>query len=381
MQLETFQYIDGNWSCETFPELDSQNTWVLVLADNQLPELEVCTQSLLSAYPQSKIMGCSTAGEIFDTQVNDLSISVAVVKLEKSQVSLVSENIPSAQNSAQSAQAVVESINQLNCNDIKGAFVLADGLNTNGTQWVETFETALPQVTLVGGLAGDGARFEATQVLLDGQWQSNKVVAAIFSGEALELGHASKGGWDKFGPERLVTKSEGSTVYELDGKPALELYKTYTGVLSDNLPGSALFFPLGIINENEEPIVRAVLDVNEEDQSLYFAGDIPQGAKVQLMRANFDRVVDGATDAAEAIGWSDLPDNQPSLLVAISCVGRRVVLKNNVEEEVEATLEILPNNTQQVGYYSYGEISPLANGVCGFHNQTMTLTTLRESII
>jgi len=37
------------------------------------------------------------------------------------------------------------------------------------------------------------------------------------------------GGWDPFGPERLITKSKENILYELDGQSALELYKKYLG--------------------------------------------------------------------------------------------------------------------------------------------------------
>jgi hypothetical protein len=54
------------------------------------------------------------------------------------------------------------------------------------------------------------------------------------------------------------------------------------------------------------------------------------------------------------------------------------VLKQRIEEELEATLEAMPEKTSQIGFYSYGEISPLASGRCDLHNQTMTLTLLSE---
>ena len=71
-------------------------------------------------------------------------------------------------------------------------------------------------------------------------------------------------------------------------------------------------------------------------------------------------------------------DGVQTLAIAISCVGRRLVLGERTEEETEATLDVLPDGTQQIGFYSYGEISPLSSGRCDLHNQTMTLTTISE---
>jgi len=109
-----------------------------------------------------------------------------------------------------------------------------------------------------------------------------------------------------------------------------------------------------------------------------FAGDIPEGYYAQLMCANFDRLIQGAGEAAVSIG-NGAATGQASLAIAISCVGRRLVLGDRAEEETEAALEALPPDTRQVGFYSYGEISPYATGHCDLHNQTMTLTTISEA--
>jgi hypothetical protein len=182
------------------------------------------------------------------------------------------------------------------------------------------------------------------------------------------------------GPEREVTSSQHNVLYELDGQPALDLYKKYLGDRADGLPATGLLFPLAIRNEEESDgnTVRTILAVNEHDQSITFAGDIPQGSFVRLMRANFDRLIDGAADAAAAIHTS-ADDREPLLNVAVSCVGRRLVLGPRTEEEIEAVLDGMPQGTQQIGYYSYGEISPLASGRCDLHNQTMTLTAIWET--
>jgi hypothetical protein len=196
----------------------------------------------------------------------------------------------------------------------------------------------------------------------------------------VRVGHGSKGGWDIFGPERLVTRAEGNVLYELDGRPALELYKSYLGDRAAGLPATGLLFPLSLRSGeegDERRLVRTILAVDEAAQSLTFAGDIPTGSRVQLMRANFDRLVEGAASAAAMTALRGAAEG-PVLSVAISCVGRRLVLGERTEEETEATLEALPPGAQQVGFYSYGELSPFAAGRCDLHNQTMTLTTLWE---
>jgi hypothetical protein len=198
----------------------------------------------------------------------------------------------------------------------------------------------------------------------------------------LHITHGSRGGWDIFGPERLITRSENNVLYELDGRPALELYKKYLGDLAAQLPAAALRFPLAIRQNDatEKQIVRTILSIDEAKQAMIFAGDMPQGTYAQLMKANTERLIDGAAAAAESAGIDNgkIPPDAPILSIAISCIGRRLVLGPRTDEELEAVLETLPPQTQQVGFYSYGEISPYATGTCDLHNQTMTLTLISE---
>ncbi len=103
--------------------------------------------------------------------------------------------------------------------------------------------------------------------------------------------------------------------------------------------------------------MRTILAVNEEQQSLTFAGNVPEGYLAQLMRGNFDRVIEGASDAAE-MAVASFPDQAAECVIAISCVGRRLMLGGRAEEEVEALVESLAGNPQVLGFYSYGEFSP-----------------------
>jgi hypothetical protein len=233
-------------------------------------------------------------------------------------------------------------------------------------------------VLISGGLAADGPRFERTWVLVDGVARVGFVTAVGLAGPDLAVRHGSRGGWDIFGPERLITKSEGNVLYELDGQPALELYKKYLGDRAVGLPATGLLFPLAVRapGDSGRQLTRTILAVDEDAQSMTFAGDMPEGSLAQLMRASFDRLVDGAHDAAA--DTDGMPPGSPTLAVAVSCVGRRLLLGARTEDELDATLSALPSDAVQVGFYSYGEISPGAAGTCDLHNQTMTVTTFGE---
>ncbi|HLG73125.1 MAG TPA: FIST N-terminal domain-containing protein [Chloroflexota bacterium] len=375
MRVETFTSARPRWSAGVLPEFDDADL-VLVFAAPASMDAPAPFEDIRRAYPNAQVAGCSTSGEIAGASILDDSISGAVVAFDDARVAVATTHVTSQADSYAAGARLAQELTQ---SDLKGVFVLSDGLSVNGSELVRGLNSVLsPEVVVTGGLAGDGDRFQRTWVLEHGLPASGVVSAVGVYGERVKLGHGSRGGWDLFGPERRVTRSESNKVYELDGKPALELYKAYLGDLAAELPASAFLFPLSLrLNASDEKrLIRTVLGIDEAEQSLTFAGDIPTGSLVQLTRGNFDRLIDGASDAA-AIAAEPL--RGPSLSIAVSCVGRRLVLGERTEEELEAALDLLPEGTKQVGFYSYGEISPFGTGYCDLHNQTMTLTTFGES--
>ena len=328
MILETFTYTAAaGWSVDRLPALDSPGTLVLAFGASEFFDDPGVLGELDHAYPQSHLIGCSTAGEIFGAFVTDLGLSVAVVE--------------TAADSYAAGEAIARTLLRP---DLRGVLVLSDGHYVNGSRLVSGLNAVLPDsVVVTGGLAGDGDRFERTWVLKDGRPHSGLVSAVGFYGEHVKIRHGSKGGWDIFGIERRVTRSEGHVLYELDGRPALQLYKEYLGERAAGLPATALLFPLALRADasDTKSIVRTALDIDEANNAMIFAGDIPQGYLAQLMRANFDRLIDGASEAALMTRNGD-PPTPPLLSIAISGVGRRLVLGERTEEELEATLDIFP---------------------------------------
>lgn len=379
MKIESFNYMkDSGWSVKNFPALDSDQTVLFIFGSGEFFASAEHLAELNTAYPLSHKIGCSTAGEVIKDRVFDHSISVAVAKFEKTKVKSASVSLNSSGSSYDAGARIAK---ELNAPGICGVFIVSDGLLVNGSELTRGIQSILSdKIPVTGGLAGDGTNFKKTWVLGKDGTVGSYVHAVAFYGIDLKFGHSSQGGWDIFGPERNVTRSVGNKLFELDGKPALQLYKEYLGERASELPSSALFFPLAIRTGGAEAhqIVRTVLSVDEAEQSMTFAGDIPQGCKAQLMRANFDRLIDGAYKAASAL--SEFRDAMgPVLSIAISCVGRKLVLGPRIEEEVDATLNRLPQGAHQIGFYSYGEISPYQQGEgCELHNQTMTLTALTE---
>ena len=376
MQVQTFSFVNGRgWSLPTFPKLESDST--LILAFGSPGEAHTkCLADLRAAYPKSHLIGCSTAGEILGKSIHDSSVAAAVCRFDKTRLRSVVVPIASASESAEAGRALGD---RLMAPDLRAVFVISDGLCVNGSELVQGLNASVPMHTVVtGGLAGDGDRFEKTWIL-DGASRREACISAVgFYGDRISIGHGSKGGWDVFGPERVVTRSSGNVLYELDGKSALGLFRLYLGELASGLPANALLFPLSLRRgkDKEDSVVRTILSIDERAESMTFAGDIPEGCFVRFMRANFDRLVDGAGEAAH-LAKQDAASEV--LSVAISCVGRRMVLGDRAEEEIEAVSDALQPLGQLIGFYSYGELSPYASGRCELHNQTMTITTLMES--
>ena len=377
MKIEQVRWTqESGWEART-PDQSVAPHLVLTFGGTDALRAGPPLDELRSRYPNAHLLGCSTAGEISGAEVTDGAIVATAVEFEHSMVRGVSLDIADARDSAGAGRRLAEG---LPAEGLVHVFVLSDGLQVNGSDLVAGLTEVLPaHVTITGGLSGDGGRFAETLVFWGSAPAMGRVAALGLYGERLRIGFGSLGGWDPFGPERMITRSCGNVLYALDGQSALDLYKRYLGDSAAGLPATGLLFPLALrTREDQTPVVRTILAVDEDAQSMTFAGDMPEGAYARLMKANFERLIDGAAGAArtsyEAIGSAP-----PDLAILISCVGRKMVLRQRTEEEVEGVRDVLGPRTVLTGFYSYGEISPFTPGArCELHNQTMTVTTLSE---
>ena len=373
----TFRPQSG-WQQPLPTELDSSQTLIILFGGSRLAELELAHTAVVDAFPTAQIIGCSTAGEIHEATLSDDSLVLAALRFDHTRLRAASAVVQTSETSFDAGRALAE---QLLDPQLRGVFVLSEGTVINGSALVAGLNDSLPpEVVVTGGLAGDGGAFEKTWVLDRHGQHTHRVVAVGFYGDRVRIGHGSRGGWNIFGPERRVTRAVNNVLYELDGRPALELYKRYLGDLAAELPATALLFPLALRASatSEKQVVRTVLGIDEQQEAMIFAGNVPVGHLAQLMRANPDNLIDGAAQAA-AMARPAEGAPQQQLAIAISCVGRRLVLGERTDEELEAVHDGLLQGSKQIGFYSYGEISPFGQGSCDLHNQTMTLTTISET--
>jgi hypothetical protein len=337
-------------------------------------------RDLRTMYPEAHLVGCTSGGQIQHAGISESGIAAVAVRFAATRLRIATESVV---DSSQSRAYGVALGCQLSDEDLVGVFVLSDGLNVNGSELIRGLLSTLGSAVRVsGGLAGDGARFTQTRVGVDALPQPLTIAAIGFYGTTVRFNCGCAGGWDTFGVPRRITRSVGNELFELDGKPALDLYERYLGEEADGLPGTALLYPLKIWDP-ESPshdVVRTVLAVNRETRSMIFAGDVPQGSKAQLMRGEFTRLAAGATEAAsQAAAKQSSCGARGGLALLVSCIGRRLLMGQRIDDEIQAVREVLSADVAQLGFYSYGEIAPHpVSGVCELHNQTMTVTVISE---
>lgn len=378
MNIQQVIFTKDHWSTDFsdagFIETEAQ--LVLVFGERRMIKQEQLRIDLRLRYPKAELVFSSTAGQIFNNQVLDDKLCVTAVQFKKTPIRSVITNISAHQDSFSTGEHLFQSLNSPSLNSI---FLISDGILINGSDLVAGLNAHNTKgITISGGMAGDGISFQSTLVGLNDNLGNGNVVAVGFYGDALQVYHSSLGGWDEFGRDRIITKSKKNVLYEIDGRKALDLYKEYLGPYTEELPGSAFLFPISIkVPESEQKLVRTILYINEESGKMIFAGNMPEGATIRLMKANFEKLTEASAESARMI--VNQSENL-KLAILVSCVGRRLVLQTRTEEEVWAARAILGEKTAIAGFYSYGELSPYnPSGRCELHNQTMTITGFYEA--
>lgn len=341
-----------------------------------LEDTDILT-NLMARYPNAHVLGASSYGVIAGNQNIDDSIHCTALEFEHSELVSAYAEVSSIDESENAGRIIGEKL--MKKPGLRGIFVLADGLTVNGTQLLAGLKEKCPTTAIAGGMAGDGTRFKSTSVICNGVAQQKIATAIGFYGEHVFFNRGCQAGPIGFGPLRKVTKSLGNIVFEIDNQPALQLYKTYLGELAEQLPGAATFFPLSLrrTNSTETPLIRSVLGINEEAQSITVAGDMPEGCYTQLMRASQSQLISGAQRAIDE-ATQNIPKDLPVLGLTVSCFGRRVLLGERTDDELEIISDTLPAFSHHTGFFSYGEISSFDGGQCDFHNMTLALTTIGE---
>lgn len=334
--------------------------------------------ALRQRFPKARLLGCSTAGEITPDGVNDGTCSITAIKFDRIVLSEGTTRLSGMDDSYAAGERLGH---QIDASGLKAVLVFGPGVQINGSALVNGMASVIgDSVPITGGLAGDGGAFRETWTIGRDGLANDRVVAIGLCGDGLRFGHGSFGGWEPFGPARKVTRSAGNVLYELDGEPALDIYKRYLGESAKDLPAAGLLFPFAMLGEDHNAVglIRTILGIDEGSGSLTLAGEIDPDGYLRLMHASTDKLVNGAEAAAQAaVAMHQAPGE--CLAILVSCVGRKLVMGSRVDEEVEAVGDVFGSKAVLTGFYSYGEISPFTPGAsCKLHNQTMTVTCVGE---
>ena len=380
MRTEQSQWsAERGWVCSPPLEALAHSAQLVLLFGN--PELfspSGCRERIRKIYPNAHVFGCSTAGEIVGTHVTDEALVLTAVAFEHTRLATAHVRFDGALKSFEAGELLAR---QLKPEGLRHVFMLCEGMKVNASEFVSGANSALPAgVTASGGFAADGNRLQITRVWCDGEPEESAAVALGFYGERLRVGVGAVGGWEPYGPDRLITKSKQNVLFEIDGRPALALYKQYLGKHAEGLPASGLMFPLELqLGNAKTRVLRALLAVDETNQSITYAGNVPEGAYARFTVGNNEGLIERTQEAAAA-SIKGVQSFQADLSVLVSCNGRRFVLKQRVEEEVEVVRDTLGGGATLCGYYSYGEIAPAINGGSSeLHNETMAITSFAEA--
>jgi hypothetical protein len=365
----------GDWEC-LGGQYILKEPLVLIFGHRFLLEDEMNYKELRTRFPDGHLVFGSSCGELVGSSVNNEHITVTAIELERTTFEVKAFNIKDSKGDSEIAGRAV--VKKLNPSGLKHIFVISEGSFVNGSALTKGMQEALPKIMITGSLCGDDARFEKTLASYNEAPKEGEIVVIGFYGDTFEASFSIYSGWTPFGPERLVTKSEDNILYEIDGKPALDLYKKYLGDKAKDLPGSALIYPLNIKSqENQQSFVRTILNIDEEKNTMILAGDVPLNATVQLMMTNMNNIA--AASETAAIQAMQGRDKAPQLALLISCIGRKLVLDQRVEEEIEEVRSVIGDDVIISGMYSYGEIAPFyGERSCKLHNQTMAITLISE---
>lgn len=377
MVTEQFVLLSGDTEIEEFyfiPDL------ILLFISPTFTDIEML-KDYRKMYPDSIITGCSTAGEIEDISVHTDSVVVTAVKFEDTKVVYNEVYLPSPEESFSAGMGLIDKFDR---EGLKHIYVLSEGINLNGSNLVEGLKHyASNDFSVTGGLAADSYSFKNTFVLTNNMsYVSNVAVAIGFYGEKLKVGYGTLHGMNSLGVDRIITKSKGNIVYEIDGEPASYLIHRLVGGLGDLSRGYLTLLPMSLREKvTDNPIVRSIASVNTEDGSITFSGNMKEGSYIRLMKSSIDRLINAAEGAAE-VSIEPIGNTHTDLAIVTSCIGRRKVLKELVEEEIEAVRDVIGEDATIAGFYSYGEISPqISSGICELQNQSIVVTTFSESDI
>jgi hypothetical protein len=260
------------------------------------------------------------------------------------------------------------------------AVVLADALCPNISSLLrDLFNVLGNSAHYIGGGAGSLSLKQKPCVFTaEGVFQNAAVIAFISLSSSLGVRH----GWENLAGPVVATRTRQNTIIELNWRNALDVYREIVeadcgkSITRSNFFEISKFYPFGIIREGAEDIVRDPLASNERNE-LVCAGDIPENAVLNVLKARPERLMEAAEQAAA--DSLELRGGRAHQCLVADCISRTLVLDKHFSEEldkVERRIQTLDKKLVPEGILSLGEISSYGDGYIEFFNKTIVVGVL-----
>ncbi|WP_228055839.1 FIST signal transduction protein [Lusitaniella coriacea] len=318
-------------------------------------------------FPNIELIGGTTDGEvssIFGFQQD--SITLMVFDLENVEIrAAVGRNISEdpTRIARETVEKALESINT----SPKFCIALPESLTTSTVSILSGLQLALENVPIFGGATADNWEFQCTHQFYKTEVLSDSVPILLFAGDLL-FSHGVSSGWKPLGKKGVLTKVDRNIVYEIDNNSALDFYRYYLDGLT-----AVAEYPIAVFSpDTTQFYLRGCMGYDESAESITLAGDVFEGAVIQIAEAACEDIL-AASKIAFKNAMETYPGENPIAVLIFSCASRRHLLGMMTNEEYEIIQGCFDRDILSCGFYTYGEISPLLNkNKAVFHNITFT---------
>jgi len=322
------------------------------------------------AQNQIAVFGSTSSGEITNTEFFEERMTVMLIDIPKDTFSVRLFD-GKEKSSYRLGQEIASWVNDVY--ETPALLVLSAGLQADGEALVNgVIESIENDIPFFGGLAGDDLKMQGTYVFTETEIFDMGVLALAIDNSKVEVDGLAVSGWKGIGTIKTITKSDGNVVQMIDDQPALDVYSRYLNINFGDDHTLAAEYPLLVMRDDGSFVLRAAMLINP-DKSMVYAGSVPQGSKVQFSVPPSNEIIEFALE-----NLSRFKQNRSGAdaVILFSCKGRHLALGPIIEDEIAAIYNLW--GVPMTGFFTYGEIGPSGSGRCDFHNNTLTLVTLRE---
>lgn len=376
----------GSFACQQAIDKVGGQAELIIVFSSVSYDQEKMISGVRSVSKEIPLVGCSDSGEI--TTNGPTSEQVAVMALSADNIDFViGVGLGADKDSYAAGMAAAKQVKEKSVKELSLVMTFLDGLAENGAAVVRGIQEVLGKdMPIVGGSAGDDFLFKKTFQYYNDQIMTNAVINIGFSGEFF-FGVGVRHGWKPIGLPMKVTEAKGSRIIKVNDRSALSIYEDYFGkkaeeLIREPIARMAYTYPLGMsVKGSEELLIRDVVIANEQGE-ITCAAEIEEGSEIRLMLGEEERAILAAQEAAKQ-ALSQLKGVEPKAIFVFNCMARKKLLGANIKNEIDAIQEVLGKQVPMIGFYTYGEVAPMAGEIgpkcfSVFHNETMTLMVLGE---